>query len=458
MWNVRSNMGELPVRSWDASAHLLAESRRFLAGGVASSLRSAAQPSPLFFERASGARLWDVDGNEYVDYLLGYGPVILGHCHPAVEEAVIAQLRRGTAFGGQHAGEVELCRRIVSLVPCAERVSLVSTGSEAVQAALRLARAFTRRPKVLRFEGHYHGWIDTIHVAPNLGQPAEDGTAHVPAQPGQSPAARADVVMAPWNDIEAVERVFAAQRGGIAAAICEPVHCNGGVIAPAPGYLEDLQRVCRREGALLILDEVITGFRLALGGAQERFGIVPDLCVLGKALGGGFPLSAVAGRADVFAQVADGSLPHLGTFNGNAVNVAAGIATLEALVAAAPAGYARMEAAAERLATCLLREGAACRLPVTVNRVGPVFHLFFTELPKVSSWRDGLQADGRRMAAFAGALADHGVWVRSNGLWYVSLAHDERDLTETEAAIAAAMRVVADGDAARAESSPQADG
>lgn len=425
------------VRSWTKSERLLAESRKHLAGGVASSLRAAARPLPLFFERGAGARLWDADGNEYVDYLLGYGPVILGHCHPAVEEAVVAQMRRGTAFGGQHRGEVELARRITRLVPCAERVCLVSTGSEAVQVALRLCRAFTGRSRVLRFEGHYHGWIDTIHVAA-----PQDGGGQGPAQAGQSRAAQADVLVAPWNDLDVVERVFAANRGGVAAAICEPVLCNGGVIAPAPGYLEGLQRICHREGALLILDEVITGFRLALGGAQERLGIVPDLCVLGKALGGGFAVSAVAGRADIFAGVADGSVPHLGTFNGGAIGVAAGVATLDVLTGDQGA-YARMEAAAERVQRCLEREGRSAGVPAVVNRVGSVFHLFFTDRPALASWRDTLTADSRRMGEFAGALATQGIWVRSNGLWYVSAAHGPQDLADTEVAIAAAMRSVA---------------
>lgn len=442
------------MRSWRESARLLDESRACLAGGVASSLRGAAQPAPLFFERGAGARVWDVDGNEYVDYLLGYGPIILGHGHPGVQAAVEAQLRRGIAFGGQHRGEIELCRRITGLVPCAERVSLVSTGSEAVQVALRLARAFTGRSRVLRFEGHYHGWIDTIHVAPDLAQPGTDGRHHLPGQPGQSAAAQADVLIAPWNELDAVERVLAANRGEVAAVICEPVHCNGGVIAPRDGYLEGLQRVCRREGALLILDEVITGFRLAPGGAQERFALTPDLCVLGKALGGGFPLSAVAGRADVFAAVGAGTLPHLGTFNGGAVNVAAGIAALDALTQAGAAGYARMEAAAARIAASLLREAAAAGLPVAVNRVGPVFHLFFTDRAGIATWREGLQADAARMAAFAGALAGHGVWVRSNGLWYVSLAHGEADLADTERAIAAAMRELATASAGAGAGGP----
>jgi glutamate-1-semialdehyde 2,1-aminomutase len=406
-------------------------------------LRSAAKPLPIFFTKAQGAHLWDVDGNIYIDYLLGYGPMILGHCHPAVEEAVIAQLRRGSTYGGQHVGEIELCRRITRLVPCAERVALVCTGSEAVQAALRLARAFTGRSRVLRFEGHYHGWIDTIHVSPSSAGAAAQGLGHRPAQAGQSAAAQADVLQCPWNDLDALERVFATYGEEIAAAICEPVLCNGGVIAPAPQYLEELKRLCHRHGALLIFDEVITGFRLALGGAQERFGIIPDLCVLGKALGGGFPLSAVAGRADVFEPVADGRVAHLGTFNGNAVCTAAGIATLDVLTADAGVAYTRMEAVADRLVACLHREAAAAGLPLVVNHVGPVFHVFFTDLVKVTSWRDTLLADADRMGAFAAALATEGVWVRSNGLWYVSLAHGATEVAETETAISRAMQAIA---------------
>ena len=432
------------MRTWAKSVQLLEESRQHLAGGVASSLRAAGKPVPVFFAKGQGATLWDVDGNRYVDYLLGYGPTILGHCHPAVEEAVITQIRRGSAYGGQHAGEIELCRRITRLVPSAERVSLVSTGSEAVQAALRLARAYTGHSKVIRFEGHYHGWIDTIHVAPDDNVAGvTPGEAHRPAQPGQSRGAQADLLQTPWNDHDAVERVCAAHRGEIAAIICEPILCNGGVISPHPGYLEDLQRLAHQNGALLILDEVITGFRLALGGAQERFGITPDLCILGKALGGTFPLSAVAGRADIFESVDSGRVAHLGTFNGNAVCTAAGIAALDVLSADGGAAYPKMEAVANQVVACIRREAASAGLPMIVNQVGPVFHVFFTDQPAVSSWRDTLSTDAGRMAAFASELAAEGVWVRNNGLWYVSVAHGPSELMETERAITKALRAVA---------------
>ncbi|MFE2037432.1 aspartate aminotransferase family protein [Streptomyces scopuliridis] len=316
-------------RTFARSRSHLDRARQVIPRGVSSAKRAALRPTPLAFVRAAGSRITDVDGNEYVDYVAGYGPMLLGHQPASVLEAVREQLAAGVLYGGQHEAEAELAERIVRLVPSAERVLLSVTGSEAVQAALRVARAATGRRAIVKFEGHYHGWLDPV-TANGPGSPAGSGPTPRPVVVPDHSVVGPEVLVCPWNDTQALADLLARHGTETAAVIMEPVAVNGGNLFAQEGYLAEARRLCDQYGCLLVFDEVVTGFRLALGGAQQRLNVVPDLTVLAKALGSGFPISAVAGRAEVM-RVAEGPVAHSGTYNGNALSVVAANATLDVL-------------------------------------------------------------------------------------------------------------------------------
>jgi glutamate-1-semialdehyde 2,1-aminomutase len=309
------------TRTLDRSRALFARAQAVLAGGVSSDARRATPP-PLYVDRAEGPRLWDVDGNEYIDHVLGQGPLILGHSHPVITAAVQAQAARGQAYSAQHEREVEVAETICRLVPCAERIRFNSVGSEAIHAAWRLARAFTDRDRILKFEGHYHGWLDpalySVHPPIEQAGPASAPVA-VPGTRGQAPFGAEGLAVAPWNNLDALAEVLDRYEGEIAAVTLEPILCNTGCISPRPGYLEAVQDLCHQHGALLIFDEVITGFRVAPGGAQELLGVTPDLAVFGKAVAGGYPLAVLAGTAEVMDLISRGEVGHAGTFNSNPI-------------------------------------------------------------------------------------------------------------------------------------------
>jgi glutamate-1-semialdehyde 2,1-aminomutase len=418
------------------------EACEFLAGGVSSNFRLGAQPVPLFFERAQGSRLYDLDGNSYIDYALGMGPVILGHAPEPVLRAVAAALNGGQLFAGQHRGEIELARRLKQHVPCAELVRFGLSGSEMVQAALRVARAATGRRVVVKFEGHYHGWFDTIlvSVAPPLDQagPAEQPQPHLPSA-GQSAAAAQDVAVLPWNNLEAVRRYLERHASETAAIIMEPILCNTCVILPRPGYLESLRALCDRAGVVLIFDEVITGFRVGLGGAQARLGVVPDLAVFAKALGAGFPIAALAGKRSIMELIGRGAVLHGGTFNTNTVSTAAAIAALDELARNGGQVYQQMEARGERLMHGLRELGRRTALPLHVQGLGTVFNTCFTTQSEVTDYRSYQRTDLERLRRFLRALQDHGVRVTSRGTWFLSAAHTDADIDETLAAAEKAL-------------------
>ena len=313
------------------SRFLWERSRQSLAGGVSSNVRAGAE-TPLFFEYARGAHLYDVDGNSYLDYVIGQGPMLLGHTPEPVMDAVQDALQRGQLFAGQHELEILLSEKLQSLIPCAEIVRYSNSGSEIVQAALRLARAYTGREKIVKFEGHYHGWFDNVLVSV---QPPLDaaGPRHaaqpVAASEGQASRALEDVVVLPWNDLALFEKRVHQQGDEIAAVIMEPVMCNTGCILPVEGYLEGVRDICSRHGIVLIFDEIITGFRIGLSGAQGYFGVTPDLATFGKAMASGFALSCLAGRRELMELIAQGRVNHSGTFNSNVATMAAAYATLE---------------------------------------------------------------------------------------------------------------------------------
>jgi len=417
------------------SQALLARSKRSLAMGVASGMRRAGGPTPLFFERGAGPYYFDVDGHRLLDYTLAWGPLIVGNAHPAVIAAVTAQLGRGFAFGAQHEGEIAVAERIARSAPGVERVILSNTGSEAVQAALRLARAHTGRDLFLKFEGHYHGWFNNVLVS--YKPRGADPIAPVPTCGGQPPHEFADTLVVPWNDRAALEEAFARHGDRIAAVLTEPLLANSGSVEPAPGYLEAVLACCRRHGAVSIFDEVITGFRLALGGAREHYGLIPDLSVYAKALAGGFALAAVGGRREIFDVLEDGRTIHAGTYNGNPVNLAAAVATIDTL--ARPGTFARMHAHGRALRAHIESCAAARGVPLVTSGSGPVFSVHFGLARPPRDYRDTLGADPARSAAFRIGLLHRGVLVLPDGRWYVGAVHGDEELDLATAAIAGAM-------------------
>jgi glutamate-1-semialdehyde 2,1-aminomutase len=420
------------------SASLHQRALESLAGGVSTGLRRTARPYPLYFNSGQGSRIHDVDGNEYVDYAMGWGPLILGHAPKIVADAVSTQAQRGMTFGAQHELEYEVAEQLKRTIPCADLVCFANSGTEIVQVALRLARAATGRLKLLKFEGHYHGWDDSVLVSyrPTPEQiAAADGKA-VGVGLGQVPPANA--VIAEWNNRESVESAFAAHANEISAIICEPLVCNCACLPPQDGFLEFLREISTRHGALLIFDEVITGFRLALGGAQEFYGVTPDLATYAKAVGAGTPLSVLAGKREYMDLIAAGKVVHAGTLNGNPLSLAAAKAALDFLSQDNGAIYMELHRRGERLLIELKRLLRAAGLFVASNGHGPVFHIAFTDRP-ARSYRDTLNVDNAAYSNFALALLDEGVMVLPDGRWYLSTAHTDDDI---EATIAAARRVL----------------
>ncbi|MBT2233501.1 aspartate aminotransferase family protein [Nonomuraea sp. NEAU-A123] len=427
------------TRTLDVSRDLYTTAQRYIAGGVSSDARRMAGV-PLYVDRAAGARLWDVDGNTYLDYVLGQGPALLGHCPPAVVEAVTAQVVRGIVYSAQHAAEARVAERLCAMVPSAERVRFNTVGSEAVHAAWRLARGFTGRPKILKFEGHYHGWLDpvlySVHPPLEAAGPA-DRPAAVPGTAGQPEAA--DLVVCPWNDLGALSRLMDEHAGQIAAVVTEPVLCNTGAIEPDPGYLQGVRELCDSHGSLLIFDEIITGFRLAPGGAQEYLGVSPDLSVFGKAMAGGMQVSALAGRAVVMDAISSGKVAHAGTFNSHPVGIAAAEATLRILDEQRDEVYGTLYARGRELMRGLAEAAAKAGVPMLVDGPGPVFQIYFTEASAVRNYRDFAVTDRAMMGRLHAALLDQGVNMVPRGLWFLSTAHTEADVAATVEAFAAAL-------------------
>ncbi len=420
------------------SEELFARARKVIPGGVSSPVRAfkAVGGSPLFVRKAEGARFWDADGRGFLDYVGSWGPMILGHAHPSVLSAITQAAARGTSYGAPCVGEVELAERVSRLVPTIEKVRFVSSGTEATMSALRLARAATGRDKILKFEGCYHGHADALLVAAGSGV----ATLGIPGSPGVPAATVRDTLVAPFNDVAAVEAVIAAHGRDLAAIIVEPVVGNMGCVAPREGYLQALRELSRKAGALLVFDEVITGFRLSLGGAQARYGVRPDLTCLGKILGGGLPVGAYGGPATLMDQMApDGPVYQAGTLSGNPLAMAAGCATLDGLLQ--PRTYERLEALSARLEAGLRTAAAATDLKVTVQRVGSMLTVFFAPGP-IHDFAAAKQCDTALYARFFHGLLSRGVYFPPAQFEaaFVSLAHGESDIDTTIEAAAATFR------------------
>lgn len=422
------------------SEQLHARASRYLPGGVSSDVRLGGPP--LFFQRGEGAYLYDVDGDRYVDYVLGMGALVLGHSHPAVVQALQEQAARGLVFGGQHELEPQVAELIHAAVPSAQALRFNSVGSEATHAAIRLARAFTGRQKIIKFEGHYHGWLDGVLYSTSY-DPARSGPRERPAtvagSGGMAQSAAGDVLVAPWNNLQVLEEIMREHEGSVAAVIMEPYMCNTGCILPLPGYLEGVQQLCRRHGALLIFDEVITGFRVALGGAQAQTGVVPDISTFGKAVGGGMPVSVVAGRADVFQLITQRKVVHAGTFNSNPLALAGARAALTVLSQGGDTLYRELAKTGQQLAAGLAELGRRFGVPLQAVGPGPLFQVYFSENQDIRDARDVAATDIQARNRFVAAMLDEGVRITSRGLFFLSTAHGEREIALT---LEAAQRVL----------------
>ena len=419
-----------------SSRDLFAEAVKIIPGGVNSPVRAfgSVGGSPRFIARGAGARIWDVEGNSYIDYVGSWGPLILGHAHAETVTAVCDAARRGLSFGAPTAGEVMLAKMIVERIPSIEMVRLVSSGTEATMTALRVARGFTRREKVIKFSGCYHGHSDAFLVKAGSGA----ATLGVPTSPGVPAAVAAQTTAVEFNDLDAVREVFSESPDEVAAVIVEPICGNAGVIPPEPGFLEGLRELCTAHGALLILDEVMTGFRIRPGSAQALYGITPDLTTLGKIVGGGLPIGAVGGRADVMKLLApSGPVYQAGTLSGNPVAVAAGIATLRGLNGAV---YDRLETLSARLEAGIRGNLARLAFPGRFQRVGSMATLFFTDRP-VKSMRDAASCDTQQFAAYFSAMLAAGIYLPPSQFeaFFISAAHTEEDIDRTIAANGAAL-------------------
>ena len=408
------------------SAKAMEEARRWIPGGVNSPVRAfgAVGGDPVFIAAASGSHIRDVDGKDYLDFVGSWGPMILGHADPAVLAAVQEALEKGTSYGAPTEGETELARVIASRIPGVEMVRLVNSGTEATMSALRLARAHTGRRRFIKFEGCYHGHADAFLIQAGSGAT----TLGVPDSPGVPEAVVADTLLAPFNDLKAVRSLFAAHTGEVAAVIVEPVAGNMGCIPPEPGFLEGLREITTAEGALLIMDEVMTGFRVAPGGAQERYGVTGDLSTLGKIIGGGLPVGAYGGAAGVMEKVAPaGPVYQAGTLSGNPLAVAAGLATLRRLGEAGV--YDRIEALGERLERGVRMEIEAAGHPLCFQRVGSMFCLYFQPGP-VRNYADALKSDTQAFARYFREMLQLGVYLAPSQFeaGFLSLAHTESDI------------------------------
>jgi glutamate-1-semialdehyde 2,1-aminomutase len=428
---------------YSKSAALLERSKKVLAGGVSSEFRKMNYPHAMFYTHGAGSRIYDVDGNAYLDFTLSQGPLILGHSRPEIVNAVAQYSASGQLFAGQHIQEIELAEKLNELIPSAELMRFCLDGSEAVHTAFRVARAKTGRKKFLRFEGHFHGWLDNVSwgfSAPSadaLGNPEQPNA--LPWSEGLPQSSRDEFMILPWNDLGLFEKTIRANYKDIAAVITEPCVCNNGCIPPADGFLQGLRDICTELGIALIFDEVITGFRLGLGGAQGYFGVTPDLSIFAKAFASGYPISAIVGKREWMELIEQGKVIHAGTMNSSNATVAAALATVTLLQQENP--YERMFALGKQLMQGLQSIAQKYGLNMLVQGPGPMFNTSFTSLPQVHNYRDVLAADKQLLGKFIAGMHNHGVRIIGRGLWYISAAHTQADI---EQALTAADQVLAE--------------
>lgn len=412
------------------SDQLFERARRWIPGGVNSPVRAfkSVGRNPLFISRASSSKVWDVDGNEYIDYVGSWGPMILGHAHPKVLEAIRDAAQHGTSFGASSELEVKMAELICRLMPSVEMVRMVNSGTEATMSAIRLARAYTGREKVIKFEGCYHGHGDSFLIKAGSGA----ATLGIPDSPGIPLAVASDTLTARYNDLDSVRSLISEHTAHVAALIVEPVAGNMGCVPPKPGFLKGLREICTKEGIVFILDEVMTGFRLAAGGAQELYAVHADLTTLGKIIGGGLPVGAYGGKKNIMEMVApSGPMYQAGTLSGNPLAMAAGYQTLN-LISADPRFYDRLEKKSQMLEEGIKAVAKEVQTPVTVNRVGTMFTLFFTDNP-VSDYGSAKSSDMNLFASYCRAMLERRIFLPPSQFEaaFLSAAHTDSDIEQT---------------------------
>jgi glutamate-1-semialdehyde 2,1-aminomutase len=431
--------------NFDKSRELQKKAEQLIPGGVNSPVRAfrSVGGDPPFLVRGEGAYVWDADGNRYIDYVGSWGPLILGHASPEVVEAIVAAARNGTSFGASTPAEAELAALVAEAFPAVEKVRFVSSGTEATMSAIRLARAYTGRKFLVKFEGCYHGHSDALLVKAGSGV----ATLGIPGSAGVPEEFVEFTLALPYNDLGAVERAFANFKDRIACVIVEPVVGNMGCVPPRDGYLEGLRAITQREGALLILDEVMTGFRVAFGGASELYGVKADLVTLGKIIGGGLPVGAYGGTAKIMDMIAPlGPVYQAGTLSGNPLAMAAGIAVLDQLKANRERIYKQLDEYSAKLVAGVLQAAKEADVPMTANRVGSMFTFFFTD-KQVSDWESASSCDTARFGRFHNAMLNDGVWLPPSQFEaaFLSVAHTPLDIDDTIAAAREALSLVVGG-------------
>ncbi len=421
-------MNELKYKQ---SENLLNRAKKVLAGGVSSEFRKYNHPHAIFYSHGKGSRVYDVDGNEYLDFTLSQGPLIVGHSHPDVLDAVASYSAKGQLFAGQHIQEIELAEKLQELIPAAESMRFCLDGSEAVQTAFRVARAKTGRSKFLRFEGHYHGWLDNVAYGistPDLAALGSRETPEVfPWSAGQSPNSRDEFIILPWNDLDLLRQTLELHHQDLAAIITEPIMCNNSCILPKDGFLQGLRDLCDSYGIALIFDEVITGFRMGLGGAQKYYGITPDIAVFAKAMGSGYPISAVVGKREWMAEIEEARVIHAGTMNAGNPTVAASLATIKVLQDDKDT-YKRIFELGLMLKEGLISAAERTGQNLLVQGPGPMLHTGFTDLNQVNDYRDTFTYDRVKLNKFISGLHDENIRVIGRGLWYISAVHTEQEV------------------------------
>jgi glutamate-1-semialdehyde 2,1-aminomutase len=423
--------------SLQRSEQLYEQAKRYLPAGASSNVRvHMHDPFPILFQKGDGPRVCDVDGNCYIDYLMAYGALILGHRHPNIVAGIEQQLQNGLMFGTTTELEVEVAKLVCSVVPCAELVSFANSGTEATMEAVRIARAATGKDKILKFEGHYHGHHDYVLFSVDSPSPVsglESSPHKLPYFPGIPDEIAKTVIVAPWNNVAALERILKKNQSDVAAVITEPVMGSQGVIPPDPEYLKQLRELTTKYDSLLIFDEVLTGFRLAKGGAQEFYGVKPDLATFAKALGGGTPIAAVAGSRDLLGLVGPGRIGFGGTYNAHPLSLAASKATLETLLQNDGEAFQRMARMGARLKAGLTEAFKAGGYSAVVNAVGPMVSIYFTKLRKISTYRQALQCSEEKFKRFRDEMLKNGVYMHPDGLERLSISavHTEREIEQT---------------------------
>jgi len=433
MMSTRQNYGT------EKSRKLYERALKSIPGGASSASRTKFEgysPWPIFIDRAEGSKLYDVDGNEYIDYLLALGPTLVGNANPRITDFVIEQIKKGTTYGLPYELQIEVAEKLIRDVPSFEKVSFMNSGTEVVQMALRLARAYTKKDIIIKFEGSYHGWIDSaaISVHPPLEVAGlETSPEKIPIGLGIPENAYRDIMVLPWNNIDVLEETIERYKDKIAGILVDPCMCNSGVILPGEGYLQAMRELTEKNGIVLIFDEVITGFRLALGGAQEKFGIRPDLTTLAKAVGGGFPLAVYGGRADIMDLLAEGKVFRAGTLNANRMAIAAAYATLDYLEEENGKVYKEVYRVGEKLMSGIKEIITREQIKAIVQGFEPMFQIHFTPLDKIRNYRDFCKSSKDIFVKFRDKLMKKGIFIRPAyfGEIYLSAAHTDEDIKRT---------------------------